>query len=432
MKKLILFFFIINSTLLAQLIEENFDYGNSAGELRIVTSNWTRHSGTVNDFMYTTSGLTYTGYLSSGIGGAAAIAASGTDDVNRTFTSQNSSTVYYSFLVNASSVTTTGGDYNIHFGSTGTHFGRVYFKKGSVSGKFVIGTSKSTEAASYTSTEYITGTTYLIVVRYKFNTGSGTDDEVKLWVNPELSGVEPISDLTQTSTTSDVSSLNALSLRQNSSTMIIDGIRVSDSWSQAPLPVQLTSFTRDIIGKKVKLFWQTATEVNNYGFEIQRLAVSNQILTNNQEQNANGWSKIGFINGHGNSNSPKNYSFTDEPFGGKEFKYRLKQIDFDGTFEYSDELAAVFEDVTSFALEQNYPNPFNPVTNISYTIPQRSNVKLRVYNMLAQLEAELVNESQETGHYQVIFNGSNLPSGAYFYKLEAGKFVEVRKLLLIK
>ena len=199
-----------------------------------------------------------------------------------------------------------------------------------------------------------------------------------------------------------------------------------------PLPVELTSFTRDIVGKKVKLYWQTATEVNNYGFEVQRLTVSNQLLANSQELNANGWSKIGFVEGHGNSNSPKNYSCTDEPFGGKEFKYRLKQIDFDGTFEYSNELTAVFEDVTSFALEQNYPNPFNPVTKIGYTIPQRSTVKLRVYNMLAQLETELVNESQEAGHYQVIFNGSNLPSGTYFYKLEAGKFVEVRKFLLIK
>lgn len=194
----------------------------------------------------------------------------------------------------------------------------------------------------------------------------------------------------------------------------------SSATNNAVLPVELISFSAYTNNKTVNLSWRTATEVNNYGFEILRSAQNDK------------WEKIGFVNGHGNSNSPKNYSFTDEPYGGKVFKYRLKQIDFDGAFEYSDEVTAVFEDVTTFELEQNYPNPFNPSTKISYTIPQRSNVKLRVYNMLAQLEAELVNDSQEAGHYQVIFNGSNLPSGTYFYKLEAGKFVQVKKFLLVK
>ncbi len=204
------------------------------------------------------------------------------------------------------------------------------------------------------------------------------------------------------------------------------------SSSATALPVELTSFTSNVIGNKVELNWRTATEVNNYGFELERLAVSNQQLAKSQGLNANSWVKIGFVEGNGNSNSPKSYSFTDEPKGGKEFNYRLKQIDNDGTYEYSDIVTTVLENISTFALEQNYPNPFNPTTMISYTIPERVNVKLKIYDMIAQQVAELVNSSQEAGHYQVTFDGSDLPSGVYFYKLEAGNFVEVKKFMLVK
>lgn len=189
------------------------------------------------------------------------------------------------------------------------------------------------------------------------------------------------------------------------------------------LPVELVSFIVYSIGSKVELNWQTATEVNNYGFDVQRSAVSGQ---------QSGWISIGFVKGNGNSNSPKNYSFTDQPKGGKEFKYRLKQIDFNGAFEYSDEVTAILENINSYRLDQNYPNPFNPVTRISYTIPQKSYVRLRVYDMLAKEIVELVNKSQDAGRYEVTFDGNNLPSGAYFYKLEAGNYIEVKKLLLVK
>ncbi len=440
MKRLILFFFIINSTLFAQLIEENFDYGSTETDLVTASSNvWSNHSGGTGtlDVQYISSGLSYLGYVSSGIGGAASISNSRTGDNNRAFTSQSSGSIYLSALVNVFSATsTTAGEYILHFGSTGTHYCKLYIRKDSVNLRF--GLAKSSESATFSNNNYVFNTTYLVVLKYTFNS-SAQDDRTDLWVIS--SGVPSTEDDAGTATipnitaaTTDASSISTISIRQGivAHSAKIDGIRVATSWSQAPLPVELTSFTRNIVGKKVKLYWQTATEVNNYGFEVQRLAVSNQLLANSKELNANGWSKIGFVNGHGNSNSPKKYSFTDEPFGRKEFKYRLKQIDFDGKFEYSDEVTAVFEDVTTFELEQNYPNPFNPSTKISYTIPQRSNVKLRVYNMLAQMEAELVNESQEAGHYQVIFNGSNLPSGTYFYKLEAGKFVDVKKFLLVK
>jgi len=195
------------------------------------------------------------------------------------------------------------------------------------------------------------------------------------------------------------------------------------SSSITALPVELTSFTSNVIGNKVELHWRTATEVNNYGFEVQRSVVGGQ-------QSA--WTSLGFVRGNGNCNSTKNYSFTDQPASGKEFKYRLKQIDIDGSFEYSFEITAKLENVSAYKLDQNYPNPFNPYTKISYTVPQRAYVHLRVYDMLAKEVVELVNTMQESGRYEVTFDGTNLPSGAYFYKLEAGNYVEVKKLLLVK
>ena len=206
----------------------------------------------------------------------------------------------------------------------------------------------------------------------------------------------------------------------NGTVFTIDEIVINN---ESALPVELTSFTSNVVDNEVTLKWSTATEVNNYGFEIQRLAVSDQRSV---------WEKIGFVQGHGNSNSPKNYSFIDEPTGGKEFQYRLKQIDFNGAFEYSEITTAILENVSEFKLDQNYPNPFNPMTRISYTLPVRTSVKLRVYDLLAQVIAELVNGIQEAGRYEVTFDGSNLPSGAYFYKLEAGSYIEVKKLLLVK
>ena len=190
------------------------------------------------------------------------------------------------------------------------------------------------------------------------------------------------------------------------------------------LPVELTSFISNVEGNKIELNWRTATEVNNYGFEIERSQTSNV--------KSETWEKIGFVQGNGNSNSPKNYSFTDEPTGGKEFKYRLKQIDIDGAFEYSFEITAKLENVSNYKLDQNFPNPFNPYTKISYTIPQKAYVHLRVYDMLAKQVAELVNTTQESGRYEATFDGSKLPSGVYFYKLEAENYIEVKKLLLVK
>ncbi len=202
------------------------------------------------------------------------------------------------------------------------------------------------------------------------------------------------------------------------------------------LPVELTNFTANPTSKSVVLTWQTATEVNNYGFEIERQTVETLLATSNN------WETIGFIEGHGNSSSPKDYTFTDDLLNlnlSLGLNYRLKQLDFDGNYEYSDVVEVkLAENVKSYKLEQNYPNPFNPSTVIKYSIPRStelhsvSQTTLKVYDILGNEVATLVNENKSAGNYEVKFDASNLASGIYLYKLQSGDFVQTRKLMLLK
>ncbi|MBU1115654.1 MAG: T9SS type A sorting domain-containing protein [Bacteroidetes bacterium] len=206
------------------------------------------------------------------------------------------------------------------------------------------------------------------------------------------------------------------------------------------LPVEIVAFTAKLENRVIKLNWQTATEVNNYGFEIERSVAQISNLCYN-------WETIGFVEGHGNSNSPKDYSFVDSKtsevfknLGGLdgELQYRLKQLDFNGNYEYSNVIEIkLTEIVKEYKLEQNYPNPFNPTTTIKYSIPnnvknEMSNVKLIVYDILGSEVATLVNEKKSAGNYEVKFNASNLASGVYIYKLQSGEFAKTKKFVLMK
>ena len=187
------------------------------------------------------------------------------------------------------------------------------------------------------------------------------------------------------------------------------------------LPVELTSFTAKQSAGNVELSWVTATEVNNFGFDLERASAGKDAV----------WMKIGFISGHGNSNSPNDYNFIDnKPLNGKS-QYRLKQLDNNGAFKYSKtvEVAAV---ILKYDLAQNYPNPYNPSTIITYSIPTSSNVIVTVYNMLGELMKTLVNENQEAGYYKINFDAGSLSNGVYFYKIQAGNFASTKKMLLLK
>ena len=199
------------------------------------------------------------------------------------------------------------------------------------------------------------------------------------------------------------------------------GVGYSDVGS---LPVELTSFTAKQSVSGVELYWVTATEVNNFGFDVER----SYLLSPNDKTI---WVKIGFISGHGNSNSPNNYSFTDnKPLSGKS-QYRLKQIDKNGAFKYT-KIIEVVSVILKYDLAQNFPNPFNPSTLITYSIPTSSNVIINVYNILGELIKTLVNGYQEAGSYKVNFDAGGLSNGIYFYKMQSGNFVQIKKMLLLK
>ena len=145
-----------------------------------------------------------------------------------------------------------------------------------------------------------------------------------------------------------------------------------------------------------------------------------------------GWEKIGFVQGNGNSNSPKDYSYLDNEVKSGNYTYRLKQIDNDGQFEYSDIITVDLGLPDNYFLSQNYPNPFNPTTRIDFSLPEKQMVSLRVYNLLGELVSELVNEEREAGNYSINFDASNLPSGIYFYSISSGNFNITKKMSLLK
>jgi hypothetical protein len=151
----------------------------------------------------------------------------------------------------------------------------------------------------------------------------------------------------------------------------------------------------------------------------------------------NRWERIGFVEGHGTIINPSFYSFVDSDIQGGKFSYRLKQVDLDGSFTYSDAIEIDFLLPEKFALYQNYPNPFNPVTKIKYEIPDRARgdnniVSLKIYDVLGNKITTLVNEVQEQGSYEIEFNAEHLSSGTYFYQLKAGNNIEAKKLILLR
>ncbi len=194
------------------------------------------------------------------------------------------------------------------------------------------------------------------------------------------------------------------------------------------LPVELTSFTAKPQNGVVELLWETATEVNNYGFEIERSFSHSGGNTSAKMV----WNKVGFVEGHGNSNSVKEYSFIDTTIADGYRSYRLKQIDNDGGFKYSDIVIVNANKLLKTELFQNYPNPFNPTTEISFSIRVKGITSLEVYNILGQKVATIVNKELNAGSHKYQFDASRLTSGIYFYKLQSTSYSNIKKMLLIK
>jgi photosystem II stability/assembly factor-like uncharacterized protein len=186
------------------------------------------------------------------------------------------------------------------------------------------------------------------------------------------------------------------------------------------VPVELTSFSANVSNGNVVLIWTTESELNNQGFEVERKLTEGQFIT------------IGHVQGHGTTTDRQQYSFTDADVQSGSYSYRLKQVDFNGAYEYSNE---IFVDVSApleFALNQNYPNPFNPTTTINFSLAEPTFVKLAIYNLLGEELEILKNENMNAGSYNVSFDASSLPSGMYLYKIETAQFSSVRKMMLMK
>jgi hypothetical protein len=216
-----------------------------------------------------------------------------------------------------------------------------------------------------------------------------------------------------------------------STTFFLDQVELASSQS---LPVELTTFSVHKQKNSVELFWKTATEIQNYGFDIERKRVSSILIT---EANSD-WDKVGFVNGVGTSNAPQSYSYIDNKTVSGKYVYRLKQIDNNGKYRYSQEIEVEISDgPLTFKLAQNYPNPFNPETHIQYSLSNASHVLLTVFDITGREVATLVNSEQTEGEHEVPFSGVSLASGMYIYCLRASDnaghvLMETKKMILMR
>jgi hypothetical protein len=195
-----------------------------------------------------------------------------------------------------------------------------------------------------------------------------------------------------------------------------------DTWTSTDsnLPVELQSFTAQANESAVLLYWDTATEINNFGFNVER------------SDEFSNWVAIGFVEGQGNSNSPRYYNYIDKNIRKPgNYYYRLKQIDNDGKYKYSEVVLVEVSMLINFHLSQNYPNPFNPSTLIKYSVPENGFIKLSVYNLIGEEVSVLINEQVDAGFYELTFNAAHLSSGTYFYRLQTGKTVQMKKMVLL-
>ena len=426
------FALLMTVTSKAQFIEESFDYpeGDSIG-----AHGWVHFSptgtGTLNRITVTSPGLEYAGFQFQGIGNAVSVSNSGQDSYKSFTSNQNTGSVYAFFLVRADTVRTTG-DYFCSFlpSTSATSFlCRVYARKMQSSAqKFAFGISKTTTTGGiqWSDTAYTKGTTYLLVMKYTFNSVSNTDDEVSLFIfSSGVPANEPAPTLGPlTGTGTDGNDIGRFAIRQGAESsapnLKMDEIFTGTSWNGV-LPVEMNSFSSFIRGRDVTLFWSSDKEFNNAGFDIERATEPGR------------WNRVAFVSGYGNSNTVNYYSYTDRGLPTGKYYYRLKQTDLNGNYEYFNLNNEVNIGIpVKFDLSQNYPNPFNPSTNVEFGIPELGIVSLKVYNASGEEVATLVNEFKTAGYYSVSFNGSGLSSGIYFYTLKSDNFISTKKMLLLK
>jgi hypothetical protein len=424
---LIVLFLATASLSEAQTVMENFAYGTNTGTSAdslcnpafggnptLSSQRWRRHSGTGNPVKYLGTSLSYAGYNSSGLGGSAGFTflSASAEDAHRNVQTISSGSVYISFLLKMNASGGTTGDYFFHIMDTSflTAFrARLYIRNGSTTGTYKIGINKGSNAApAYSTLDYKLDSTVLVVVKYSFN--ATFTDTVSAYIY--TSGIPTSEPATATivapdHSTGDLAVFNAIALRQGTvGTMngVIDGIRVSNSWANGPLPVNLVNFSGVINpGAGTQLIWRTAQERNNKGFEVERSLDGENFET------------LDFVKGFGNSDKIQSYTYFVS--GEETALYRLKQIDFDGKYEYSP-IVSVTSEIGAVELS---PNPFvnaiklNSVNTIEKVEIVDLTGKVLITETLSNQMAEI-----KTDH---------LTNGVYFINITQGGSVQTKRIV---
>lgn len=430
MKKIVLFFiclFSIGSSFSQLLLTENFAYtttGTTANDTltnaAIGGSLWKRHSGAGTPIVWSATGLTYTGYGGSGIGGAVSYTngAGSREDANIALSdSIKSGNVYLSFLVNVTASGGTVGDYNVHFsaiaGATASSFsGRIFIKDGSAANTFKFGLSKGSAAAAavFTTADYNYNQTYLVVLKYAFNSATTTDDVVSAYfLTSGVPVTEPaVADLTATDmTVNDLAKVYGVCIRQGTvgtAAAILDGFRVARSWDDAPLPVKLNSFSAVGLRNTVNVNWSILTSDNNTKFSVER------------SSNGTSFEEIATLN----ATTKTSYTVSDKNLpNANSLYYRLKITDATGRFEYSAIQKIQLSNI-KFAVS---PNPATHTILINAT----SNIdNVTIYN----LNGKVVYATQNIATNSLRIPVTNFTNGTYIVKTIVDGETATNKILI--
>lgn len=427
MKKnlLLLIVFILSTQIYGQTTMENFSYGAITGTAADTLTNpifggnsalgnakWRTHSGSGGQIVYSGTSLSFPGYTSSGIGGSVGFtfATGSRQDANRSVAPISSGNAYVSFLLKMTGTVGATGDYFFHIMDTSfiTAFrARLFVKNGSLANTYNLGISKGTTTVVYSPTDYKIDSTVLVVLKYSFN--ATVNDTVYAYAfTGSTPTVEPsvaqmiASDISQ----GDLLVLNSVAIRQgtaNTATGIIDGIRVSTSWANGVLPVKFGDFSANVSDNLTNLSWTSISELNNSGFEIERSI------------DGENFEKIGFVKGAGTSNVKRNYKF--EFNSDASAFYRLKQVDFDGNFEYSSVIATT-KQLNDAVLT---PNPFNNIIQLSSGTTIQ---KVEIVDLMGKVVlTETINNNSAT------LNANELLNGVYFIKVYQGETSSTRRII---
>lgn len=392
--------------------------GNDTLAAQTVNNGWINSATPVvltNALRATGAPLTYTGYVGSGVGASVPFATSGQDILRDAKASYTSGNVYASFLIKVTSAQT--GDY--FFGlvpqTSNTLFTCRTHIKHSSTGYFKVGIMKGSSTlepvTAYSNDSFAYNSTYLMVVKYEFIAGTTTNDSCKVFVfSSGIPATEPANATVATigGTNTDATAIGRVLLRQgaagSSAVLSIGALRLSPTWAHGPLPVEFLGFNASLNDGKVDLNWATASESHNKGFEVER------------SDDGNTFSSIGFVAGAGHSSKTNKYNFTDAAFNGHVAYYRLRQIDMDGSFSYS-EVVRVEADLTDIKVT---PNPFSDVVTV-----QSGN---------DMINAEIVDlngrvKSTASGFGSVNLDTRELSSGIYFVRIQQGETTTVKRII---